>query len=279
MARTTPTYTPVRNYAVGFFLSAFLLFSDINYESFSELRGTVNAAALYVKLSSNKFLHNIGDTFASFQESNNLIQENLNLKEEINRIKTQNSLENIETLQRKRMLDSFKDLFNKFDNNIDIHKIASIDLKNYLCCSSHKIFLQNPQKIKIKENLPVLAGGSFIGQTSKQYLNLIEVILFSDSSHVLPVKSEIFYCNARGKGKPLLISCSPKKNIKDLGSKIGDSIYTSGLGGIFIKDTEIGFISDISLDSAGELEVVITLLGNPLEENFYGIIGNLEDEA
>jgi cell shape-determining protein MreC len=177
------------------------------------------------------------------------------------------------------MLDSFKDLVDKFDNNIDIHKIASIDLKNYLCCSSHKIFLQNPQKIQIKENLPVLAGGSFIGQTSKQYLNLIEVILFSDSNHVLPVKSDIFYCNARGKGKPLLISCSPKINIKDLGSKIGDSIYTSGLGGIFIKDTEIGFISDISMDSAGELEVIITLLGNPLEENFYGSIGNLVDEA
>ena len=279
MARTTPTYTPVRNYAIGFFLSAFLLFSDINYESFSELRGTVKATTLNVKLSSNRFLHNIGDIFSSFQESNNLIQENTNLREEINRIKTQNSFKNIETLQRSKMLDSFKDLVDKFDNNIDIHKIASIDLKNYLCCSSHKIFLQNPQKIQIKENLPVLAGGFFIGQTSKQYLNLIEVILFSDSNHVLPVKSDIFYCNARGKGKPLLISCSPKINIKDLGSKIGDSIYTSGLGGIFIKDTEIGFISDISMDSAGELEVIITLLGNPLKENFYGIIGNLVDEA
>ena len=279
MARTTPTYTPIRNYAIGFFLSTFLLFSDINYESFSELRGTVKAATLYVKLSSNRFLHNIGDIFSSFQESNNLIQENTNLKEEINRIKTQNSLKNIETLQRSKMLDSFKDLVDKFDNNIDIHKIASIDLKNYLCCSSHKIFLQNPQKIQIKENLPVLAGGSFIGQTSKQYLNLIEVILFSDSNHVLPVKSDVFYCNARGMGKPLLISCSPKINIKDLGSKIGDSIYTSGLGGIFIKDTKIGFISDISMDSAGELEVIITLLGNPLKENFYGIIGNLVDET
>jgi len=279
MARTTPTYTPVRNYAIGCFLSAFLLFSDINYESFSELRGTVKATTLYVKLSSNRFLHNIGDIFSSFQKSNDLIQENTNLREEINRIKTQNSIKNIETLQRSKMLDSFKDLVDKFDNNIDIHKIASIDLKNYLCCSSHKIFLQNPQKIQIKENLPVLAGGSFIGQTSKQYLNLIEVILFSDSNHVLPVKSDIFYCNARGKGKPLLISCSPNINIKDLGSKIGDSIYTSGLGGIFIKDTEIGIISDISMDSAGELEVIITLLGNPLKENFYGIIGNLVDEA
>ena len=64
-----------------------------------------------------------------------------------------------------------------------------------------------------------------------------------------------------------------------MGSKIGDSIYTSGLGGIFIKDTKIGFISDISMDSAGELEVIITLLGNPLKENFYGIIGNLVDET
>ena len=126
------------------------------------------------------------------------------------------------------------------------------------------------EEFEIKNPLIVTDSGS----KDLPFINKLETLLSKNN-----IKSDIFYCNARGKGKPLLISCSPKENIKDLGSKIGDSVYTSGLGGIFIKDTKIGFISDISVDSAGELEVIITLLGNPLEENFYGIIGNLEDEA
>ena len=50
MARSTPTYTPVRNYAFGFILSVFLLFSDINYGTFAPLRGLVQASNLYAQM-------------------------------------------------------------------------------------------------------------------------------------------------------------------------------------------------------------------------------------
>ena len=145
-----------------------------------------------------------------------------------------------------------------------------MDLRNYLCCYSHKLFLNNPNKIKIEKNFSVFAGTSFVGQTKKTYSNFIEVILLSDTEHVLPIKSDSLYCDARGKGKPMLISCKLTDN--DFGNQIGDIVFTSGLGGIFLKDVEIGFISEIIPISLNEIEVVITLRTNPLEENFYGII-------
>ena len=61
-------------------------------------------------------------------------------------------------------------------------------------------------------------------------------------------------------------------NTNDFKNKIGDIVFTSGLGGIFLKDVEIGFISEIIPISLNEIEIVITLRTNPLEENFYGII-------
>ena len=76
----------------------------------------------------------------------------------------------------------------------------------------------------------------------------------------------------------MLISCKLNKNIDDFQNKIGDSIFTSGLGGIFLKDIEIGMISAINSISINEIEVVITLKTDPLEETFYGIMSEEADE-
>jgi hypothetical protein len=50
------------------------------------------------------------------------------------------------------------------------------------------------------------------------------------------------------------------------------------LGGVFLKDIKIGFISAITSFSTNEVEVLIALKANPLEENFYGIMNEKADE-
>ena len=75
-----------------------------------------------------------------------------------------------------------------------------------------------------------------------------------------------------------LISCKVNKTSKNFNYQIGDTVYTSGLGGIFLKDIEIGFISAIDSFSIDEVEVLITLKANPLEETFYGIMSEEADE-
>ena len=279
MARSTPSHTPVRNYALGFFLSAFLLFSDISYGTFAPLRGFVHASNLYAQLVASSMFENISNSLSSFQQNKNLAQENKELREQIRKIRTQDFIQRKDAEESLKIIDLQETLIDSLKTkNINIFKIASIDLKNYFCCSTHRIFLHNSNQAQVAENTPVFAGGSFIGQTKNTYLNFIEVILFSDIKHLLPIKSNYFYCNARGKGKPMLISCKLNKNIDDFQNKIGDSIFTSGLGGIFLKDIEIGMISAINSISINEIEVVITLKTDPLEENFFGMIGREADE-
>ena len=279
MARSTPSYTPVRNYALGFFLSAFLLFSDISYGTFAPLRGFVHASNLYAQMVASSMFENISNSLSSFQQNKNLAQENKELREQIRKIRTQDFIQRKDAEESLQIIDLQETLIDSLKTkNINIFKIASIDLKNYFCCSTHRIFLQNSNQAQVAENTPVFAGGSFIGQTKNTYLNFTEVILFSDTKHLLPIKSNFFYCDARGKGKPMLISCKLNKNIDDFQNKIGDSIFTSGLGGIFLKDIEIGIISAINSISINEIEVAITLKTDPLEENFFGMIGRVADE-
>jgi cell shape-determining protein MreC len=279
MARPTPSYTPVRNYALGFSLSLLLLFSDINYGTFAPLRGFLHASTLYAQMISKGVFENISMTLTSIQKNKSLLQENKELRDQILQIRIKDFISRKNNENNIQIINFHKDLIRSLENDdLDIYKIASIDLRNYLCCSTHRIYLKNTDDIPLDSNLPVFAGGSFIGQTKGTYLNIIEVILFSDTSHVLPIKSNFFYCDAKGKGKPMLISCKLNQNSENFKNEIGDIIYTSGLGGIFLKDIEIGFISSINAFSFNEVEVLITLKANPLEETFYGIMSKEADE-
>lgn len=277
MARYTPTNTPIRNYAIAFFLSVFFLYTDISHQTFAPLRGIMNASSLYVQVISKSIVQNISFTFASIRQNKYLLQENKKLREQTLQLSLKDFIEKKYNDEKTQVIDFQETLSSTFKSNgINVFKIASIDLRNYFCCSSHKVFLHNPNKIKIKKNFPVFAGNSFVGQTHKTYMNFIEVILLSDTEHVLPIKSDFFYCDARGIGKPMLISC--KVNDNDFENQIGDIVLTSGLGGIFLKDVEIGFISEIFPSISDEIEVVITLKTNPLEENFYGILSSNNNE-
>jgi len=277
MARYTPTNTPIRNYAIAFFLSVFFLYTDISHQTFAPLRGIMNASSLYVQVISKSIVQNISFTFASIRQNKYLLQENKKLREQTLQLSLKDFIEKKDNDEKTQVIDFQETLSSTFKSNgINVFKIASIDLRNYFCCSSHKVFLHNPNKIKIKKNFPVFAGNSFVGQTQKTYMNFIEVILLSDTEHVLPIKSDFFYCDARGIGKPMLISC--KVNDNDFENQIGDIVLTSGLGGIFLKDVEIGFISEIFPSISDEIEVVITLKTNPLEENFYGILSSNNNE-
>ena len=83
MARSTPTYTPRRNYAIAFFLSAFILFADINYQTFASLRGITHASNLYIQIFSRSIIENISFTFSSFKQNKNLLLENKKLRDQI----------------------------------------------------------------------------------------------------------------------------------------------------------------------------------------------------
>ena len=275
MARTTPTYTPFGKYALAIIVSFSLLISDINYQTFSTARGFVQATGIYGQLFINSFTINIEKFNAIYQDKQILIKVNKDLKSELLILQNKIFLE-----KNSQVLAN--DLLNLHDETLAlsrgeealIFQIASFDLKNYLCCSSHSLYLKNPQKLQVAVNLPVANGDTFIGQTSSLDLNLIKVILFSDSAHILPVKIKNFFCNARGAGKPLLISCRVNKSSEFLKIQNNDPVLTSGLGGIFPRDIPIGKVININNSILNESEIIIALNANPQKSNYFGVLVN-----
>jgi len=275
MARTTPTYTPVGKYALAILVSFSLLISDINYQTFSSARGFVQATGIYSQLFIDSFTTKIAKFSSIYADKKELIKANKDLQDKLLRLQNKIFLE-----KKSQVLAN--DLINLYDETLDlsqgkealVFKIASFGLKNYLCCSSHSLYLKNPKKLKVAVNLPVTNGDTFIGQTSSLDLNLIKVILFSDSAHILPVKIKNFFCNARGAGRPLLITCKVYKSSEFLKIQNNDPVFTSGLGGIFPRNIPIGKVIKINNSIVNESEITITLDANPLESNYFGVLVN-----
>ena len=276
MARTTPTFTPVGKYALAILASLSLLISDINYQTFSSARGFVQATGIYSQLLIDSFTTKITKFNSIYEDKKELIRVNKDLKNELLGLQNKVFLE-----KKSQVLEN--DLINLYygvqalsqDQEAFIFEIASFGLKNYLCCSSHSLYLKNPQKFKVAANLPVADGNTFIGQTSSLDLNLIKVILFSDIAHILPVKIKSFFCNARGSGKPLLITCKVSKSSEFLKIQNNDPVFTSGLGGIFPRNIVIGRVISIDNFALNESEITIALDAKPLESNYFGVLVNL----
>ena len=276
MARTTPTFTPVGKYALAIIVSFFLLISDINYQTFSSARGFVQATGIYSLLIIDSVTSNITKLNVIHKDKQKLMKINKDLKNQLS------MLQNIVFLEKKSTV-LVNDLINLQGEILTlsqakeafIFEIASFGLKNYLCCSSHSLYLKNPQKLKVSANLPVANGNSFIGQTSSTDINLIKVILFSDTDHILPVKINNFFCNAKGAGKPLLITCKAITNLEFLKIRNNDPVFTSGLGGVFPKNISIGRVININNSVSNESKITIALDASPLKSNYFGVLINL----
>ena len=144
MARPTPTNTSVRNYAIGLSLSFLLLFSDINYGTFSPLRGFLHASTLYAQMISKGVFENISMTLTSIQKNKSLSEENKELRDQILKMRTKDFISRKNNENNTQIINFQNDLTRSLKNDDPyIYKIASVDLRNYLCCSTHRIFLKN----------------------------------------------------------------------------------------------------------------------------------------
>ena len=272
MARSTPTYTPFGKYTLAGLISLALLVSDLNYQAFTPLRQFIQAGGIHIQLTIDHLFNETGKLTSIFQDKKDLMESNKNLRNELEKIQNKIFLEKQSQFLAQELITP-QDATNNLNQDLgsQVFKIASIDLKNYLCCSTHNLFLSNSTKAKLGSNLPVSNGLTFVGQTSSSTLNFIKVILFSDRSHTLPVQIEELHCNARGMGKPMLIFCT-LANIERFNIEINDEVFTSGMGGVFPRNTLIGRVAKISSVSFQESEIQIILDGNPLKHNYFSVL-------
>ena len=273
MARIAPGNTPKFAYVVLLILASLFIYLDLQYKTFTSTKNVFNSALLSSNLLiKNIFLKPISNLYNLTTSKNDLIKLNRSLEDALETIRIENFL----ILNKATLFKNNEGLISYTESSAinslyEIAAVSSFDTNLYKCCDSHKLFLFNNLS-PFREGGTVINAEGILGQISDSNKRVSEVILISDINHSMPVKLNNFYCNANGTGRPRILECKYDASLWPESFSIGDSFYSSGLGGIFPEGILIGNIKSIKLADNKETILEIESLANPLTQNHVMVI-------
>ena len=273
MARIAPGNTPKFAYIVLIIISSLFLYLDIQYKTFTPTKNLFNSGLLTSNLLVKDIIFNpIVNIYNVTRSKIDLVNTNTSLSNELELSRIENFLilNKDELFKNQNGLISFIKS-SSIKNSYELAKVSSFDTNLYKCCDSHRLFLFNNIK-PFKNGGTVINSQGILGQIASSNKRVSEVILLSDIDHSIPIKSNEFFCNASGTGRPKVIECRYDKSLWPESLAVGESFYTSGLGGVFPEGVLIGSVIYINTNNESEIILEIESQADPLIQNHVMVI-------
>ena len=262
-----PTMKPAK-VLVSLIFCFLLILTDINYKSSDILRAygkDILTPIIYAAKAPFFIFTSVVDFFSLREDLRSTIQ---NLEQENLKLKSINSLMD-ETLFEKSRLDSLERAFkyNKEDYNFV--------KKQYLSTNDLKPVMTVGLNIQegFKENNSVLSEKGLLGRITSVGFLSAEVMLIQDSRSLIPVisSSSRLHSILQGTGLNRLGSLNNVK--KSAEYKIGEELYSSGLGGVFPYGYPVGKIESIEDNPDDEfLDIKVSFLQSPLNQDYFLVL-------
>ena len=273
MSRVAPTSGTKVLYFLCITISGFLIYLDLNYKSFEGIKNfyqsfIISSSYLFksVTVEPIKFLYNIS------KDKSDLINENKKLKLELDKSYISNFI-----ISRDSKFFADDDSIKRFldTNNINevfyLAKLEYFDTEMYLCCDKLRAFIKTYKTNKNLIGSPVINKMGIIGQIIYGE-TLREVLLLTDTDHIMPIMSGNHFCNAKGSGKPGKIICLYNNKVWQEKVSIGQEFFSSGMGGIYPKGILIGKVANIREIDENFVEFDIDLVSSPIITNIIGVL-------
>ncbi len=250
-----------------------LLFLDYRFSAFKPVQNFYNSTSIFIKVFSKEIIFSpLYNSVSSILDSKSVREENQELKLELNHQLIENYvILNKEIINRNIFFGEINP--ENISSQLIPAKVASFDVSQYRCCDKHRIFLRPEVDDEIDSYKVVINFEGIVGQTIRINKNLFEVVLLSDKSHNIPIQNENnFYCEAGGLGIPKKIFCDIDLNFEESLFKPNQRFFSSGLGGVFPKGVEIGYVSELQELNSRNIRLIIELNADPLASNFFGVL-------
>jgi len=276
MARISPTRGQKLLFLIYILTGICILYFDITSNSFQFVKNGFKS----FKISSSYFLNQITvEQFKNLKERSKskkfLLEENENLKDALDLSYLNNYLITKENkFYKDHDIIKYPSLDKSAQSPFKIAQLRSFDPNAFNCCDRHRMFIEiiSDDENNFKEFM-VFNSSGIIGQIihSNKYS---EVMLLTDISHYIPLKSitNDFFCNARGSGRPEIVICTYNPLVDTKEIEVGQIFYSSGLGGIYPKDIEIGKVNKVIQIDPTTINLEIKLSANPLKNDLFGVM-------
>ena len=276
MARVAPNSGSKAIYLLCMLAGAILLYLDIAYKSFDSIKNTyisttISSTYLLKKITVDPFIY-LYDLSSS---KSHLVNENKNLQAALDK----SYLENFIVSRGDKFFmddEAITALMSKYEIDEVFHasKIKFFDTTKYFCCDTHIMYIEVISSSGIDfTGSAVINSEGIIGQVISDN-GVKEVLLLTDTSHYIPLETEGYFCNAKGSGKPGIISCRYSSLIWTNPVSNGQKLYSSGLGGIYPRGILIGYVQEITNIDETDIKIDISLITDPIKNSMLGIIEN-----
>ena len=276
MARISPTRGQKLAFILYILIGIGILYLDITSNSFQSIKNGFKS----FKISSSYFLNQISiKQIESLNERSKskklLVKENEMLKEALELSYLNNYLIAKENnFYKDHEIIKYAAQDKDYESSYKTAQLRSFNPNTFNCCDRHRMFVEiiSNDDEDFNESMVFNASG-IIGQIihTKKYS---EVLLLTDISHYMPIKSSTndFFCNARGSGRSEIIICTYNPLVDTQKITAGHIFYSSGLGGIYPKDIEIGQVDRVIQIDSTTVELEIKLYANPIASDLFGVI-------
>ena len=193
------------------------------------------------------FIEDIWDTYIRLVDTH---RENMRLREDI-RCLNLRVLEGNEALLENQRLEQLFDM----KKNVKAPTIAASVIGEDVTSWFRTLVINRGGSSGIREGMAVLSADGVVGQTVKVSTSTSRVLLLTD--HVSGISATIQRSRARGvvKGKGEML-CTLEFTTREEDVKVGDTVITSGIGGVFPKGLPIGEVTMVKRGEYGIFQTV-----------------------
>lgn len=237
-------------------LAALLVFSlnvprNREANSFERLVLTVLSPLLQPVSRMSVLVESVWNSYIRLVDSN---RENVRLREEIRDL-NRRVLEGNEALLANQRLERLLDMKKSIKVSTAVATVIGEDATPWF----RTLIINRGSSSGIREGMAVISADGVVGQTVKVSSSTARVLLLTD--HASGIAATIQRSRARGvvKGKGEML-CSLEFTTREEDVKVGDTIITSGIGGVFLKGLSIG---EVTMVKRGEYGIFQTISIRP----------------
>ncbi|MDD2540271.1 MAG: rod shape-determining protein MreC [Desulfuromonadaceae bacterium] len=193
------------------------------------------------------FVENIWDSYIQLVETH---RENMRLRDDIRSLNVQ-VLEGKEALLANQRLEQLLDM----KKSVKAPTIAATIIGEDVTSWFRTLVINRGSSSGIREGMAVISADGVVGQTVKVSPSTSRVLLLTD--HASGISATIQRSRARGvvKGKSEML-CTLEFTTREEDVKVGDTVMTSGIGGIFLKGLPIGEVTMVKRGEYGIFQTV-----------------------
>ncbi len=193
------------------------------------------------------FVEDIWDGYIQLVDTQ---RENLRLRDDIRSLNLR-VLEGNEAVLANRRLERLLDM----KNSVKAPTVAATVIGEDLTSWFRTLVINRGSSNGIREGMAVVSADGVVGQTVKVSASTARVLLLTD--HASGIAATIQLSRARGvvKGNGEML-CTLEFTTREEDVKVGDTVITSGIGGLFLKGLPIGEVTMVKRGEYGIFQTV-----------------------